>query len=343
LGDERTGFRRWQDEKVTLQSSPAAHAATREERHVPHGTAQRRALWIALVANGVFMVAEIAGGIVFSSLALLADAAHMGTDVAGLAIALGAQWLVDRPASVRHSYGFRRAEVLGALLNGLLLIGAAGWVLLEAARRLGDPAEVGGGGVIVVASLGLLINLVSAAVIARAAGRSLNLRGAWLHMMADAAGSVGAIVAGVAIVLWNARWADPVVSVAISVLVVWAGWKLLSETVTVLLEGAPRGLDVGGVEGAIENLSDVDDVHHLHLWNISSDMPALSAHVVLAGEVSLHEAQVSGDRIKALLAERFGIEHATLELECHACEPGAGSDPEGQHDAPGHGLRSGIS
>ena len=285
------------------------------------GDAQRRALLIALALNGTFLVAEVIGGIVFNSLALLADAAHMATDVAGLGIALVAQRLLTRAASARHTFGLQRAEVLGALANGLLLLVTAGYITFEGIRRLAEPPEVAGAGLLVVASLGLAANLVSAWLLARARGRSLNMRGAYLHMLADAAGSVGAIAAGVAVLVFGADWVDPVASIAIAALVVWSSYGLLRDTVHVLLEGAPRGLDAGAVETALRGADGVESVHHLHLWSLASDVPAASAHVVLAGEVSLHRAQTRGEELKALLADRFGIVHATLELECHVCEP----------------------
>lgn len=288
--------------------------------HVTRAT-QRRALWISLGANAGFMVAEVAGGIAFNSLALLADAAHMLSDVAGLGIALVAQQLVDRRATARHSYGLQRAEVLGAQANGITLLVVAGWVMFEAARRIGEPADVVGGGLLVVATLGLLVNLGSAVLLARAGGRSLNMRGAFVHMAIDAAGSVAAVVAGIAVILWNAQWVDPVASMFIALLVLWSAWGLLRDTAQVLLEGTPRGMDPAAVEAALTADQEVEAVHHLHLWNLASDVPALSAHVVLRGEVTLHDAQVSGERLKSLLDDRFGIEHSTLELECHPCDP----------------------
>jgi cobalt-zinc-cadmium efflux system protein len=297
--------------------------------HVSRET-QRRALWISLVANGVFMVVEVAGGIVFNSLALIADAAHMLSDVAGLGVALVAQHLIDRRATARHSYGLQRAEVLGAQANGLALLVVAGWVIYEAIRRIGTPADVAGGGLLVIASIGLVVNVVSAVLLARAQGRSLNMRGAFIHMAADAMGSIAAMIAGIAVLAWNADWVDPVASIAIALLVLWSAWGLLRDTAQVLLEGTPRGMDPASVEATLEADAEVEAVHHLHLWNLASDVPALSAHVVLRGEVSLHEAQASGDRLKALLERRFGITHATLELECHPCDP-----------APDEQMRSG--
>jgi cobalt-zinc-cadmium efflux system protein len=245
----------------------------------------------------------------------------MLSDVAGLSVALVAQHLVDRRATARHSYGLQRAEVLGAQANGLALLVVAAWVIYEAVRRIGDPADVAGGGLLVVATIGLVVNVVSAVLLARAQGRSLNMRGAFVHMTMDAAGSVAAMVAGIAVLVWNADWVDPVASILIAVLVLWSAWGLLRDTAHVLLEGTPRGLDPASVEATLAADDEVEAVHHLHLWNLASDVPAMSAHVVLRGEVSLHDAQTSGDRLKALLERRFGITHTTLELECHPCDP----------------------
>ena len=286
------------------------------ERHLQH-----RALRIALVANAAFFAVEVAGGFVFRSLALLADGAHMLSDVAALVVALVAQRLVERPVTARHSYGMQRAEVLGAEANAVILLAVSGGIIFEAVRRIGTPAEVAGGGLLVVALAGLAVNLLSARVLAGARGGSLNMRGALVHMAADAWGSVAAIVAGIAVVGWDARWVDPAASIAIAVLVLWSTWGLLRDATHVLLEGTPRGMDPDAVRHALLEDADVEAVHHLHLWNLASDVPALSAHVVLEGERSLHDAQASGDRLKAMLLDRYGISHATLELECHPCAP----------------------
>lgn len=294
------------------------------ERHLaagPSRSAQRKVLWWALVANAAYMVAEIVGGIVFDSLALLADAAHMASDVAALAIALGAQTLMERPASARHTYGLQRAEVIGALLNGIILFGLSVYVVMEAIDRVGDPRDVAGLGLTVVAALGLLVNAGSALAIHRRSGASLNMRGAFLHMALDTLGSIAAVAAGLAILIWDAVEADTIASLGISALVLLSAYRLVRETLQVLLEAAPRSLDVQEVEKAIQDASGVEQVHHLHVWSIASDIPALSAHLVLEGELSLHDAQKRGDRVKEMLAERFGIRHATLELECHPCDP----------------------
>jgi cobalt-zinc-cadmium efflux system protein len=240
--------------------------------------------------------------------------------VVGLVIALVAQRLLARPATARHSYGFQRAEVLGAQLNALVLLAAAGWIVYEAIGRIGDPVGVEGGGLLVVATLGLLVNLASARLLARAAGSSLNMRGAYLHMVMDAVGSVGAIAAGVAVVAFSADWVDPAVSIGVAGLVVWSTWSLLRDSTNVMLEAAPGNVDPAEVEAALAADDRVTAVHHTHLWSLASDVTAFSGHVVLEDVPTLHEAQAEGDRLKAMLAERFGITHATLELECHACD-----------------------
>jgi cobalt-zinc-cadmium efflux system protein len=281
--------------------------------------AQRRALSIALVINASYMAIEVVGGLAFNSLALLADAGHMLSDVVGLGIALLAQGLMTRPASARHTFGLQRAEVLGALANGATLIAVVGWIVLEGVSRISDPEPIAGRGLLAVALVGLVVNVVSAGILARAPGRSLNMRGAYVHMASDAAGSVAVIVSATAVLAWDATWVDPLASFVIAALILGATWSLLRDAVHVLMEGAPRDLDANQVERVLAAQSGVTSVHHLHLWNLASDTPALSAHVVLGGGDSLHAAQERSDELKMLLHDRFGIGHATLELECHPC------------------------
>ena len=206
----------------------------------------------------------------------------------------------------------------------------SGWVCFEAVQRLSNPQSIDGLGVLIVGVLGLLVNAGSAWAIARSAGTSLNLRGAFLHLASDAVGSVGVVVAGSVVLATGAEWVDPLVSILISVLVLVAAWQLLRDATRVLLEGVPKGLDVDAVEEVLATADGVEAVHHLHVWSIGSETPALSAHVVLTGELTLHQAQTRGEELKAELALQFGIEHATLELECHTCA-------DDEHDA---GTRS---
>ncbi len=287
-----------------------------------HGrNAQKRALRITLGANCAFMAAEVVGGFSFNSMALLADAAHMLSDVAGLAIALGAHSLMSRPASARHTYGLQRAEVLGALINSVTLLAAVVWIVIEAAGRLDDPEPIAVRGVIVMALFGLAVNLWSAWVLFRSQGRSLNVRGAFLHAASDAAGSVAVLIAAGAMSIWQTQWADPAASLLIAVLVLWTTWQLLRDTVHILLEGTPQGLDTREIEQALLEQESVSSVHHLHVWSIASDVTALSAHLVVERH-TLHGAQLEAERVKDLLRERFAIAHATLEVECHPCEAG---------------------
>ena len=296
------------------------HRHDHDQAHASLRAGQRSALFVTLIVNTAFLIAEVAGGLAFHSLALLADAAHMFTDVAALAIALVALTLTSRPSTARLTFGLERAEVLGALVNGLALLAASGWIVFEAVHRMATPADVEGAGVLAIAGVGIVINVVSALVLVRTKGRSLNMRGALMHMVTDAIGLGGTFAAAVAVLVWGATWADPVASVAIALLVLYSGFRLLADTVQVLLEGTPFGMDRTQVEATLLAETGVDAVHHLHLWSLASDVPALSAHVVLAGDVSLHEAQQRGDDLKHTLAVKHGIVHATLELECHACD-----------------------
>jgi cobalt-zinc-cadmium efflux system protein len=278
-------------------------------------TGQRRALSWALGVNTALLLVEVAGGIVFGSLALLADAAHLVSDVAGLGIAVVALILAARPVSSRHSFGFARAEVMAAQVSALLLLAAGAWILFEGAARLSDPVPVQGAGLAAVATLGLVVNAGSAIVVHRAQGQSLNMRASFVHLATDASGSLGALLAGVAIWAWGWASADTIVSMATAILVLWTGWGLLRESTHVLMEGTPRGLDPETVLAVIGGVDGVVDAHHLHLWNLASDVPAASAHVVLSGQPSLHQAQQVGAQVKAALAGRFALTNVTLELE----------------------------
>jgi cobalt-zinc-cadmium efflux system protein len=282
--------------------------------------AQRRALSWALALNVAFVGIELAGGVAFHSLALLADSAHQVTDVVALVVAVAAVGLAARPGSARHTFGLQRAEVLAAAANGCLLVAASVVIVVEAVHRIQHPGTVRAGGVAVVAGLGLLANGAGAVLLARVRGASLNVAGAALHLATDAVALLGTIIGAVVVLATGASRADPIVSLAIAALAALAAWKLLGATVHVLLEGTPSGLDPPSVEAALLSADDVAGVHHVHVWSLASDVTALSAHVVLAHQFTLHEAQERAGALKAMLADRFGIEHATIELECHECD-----------------------
>ncbi len=282
-------------------------------------TPRQRALLIALAANAAFLVVEVVGGFAFGSLALLADGVHMVSDVIALSMAFWAARLAMRPPTERHTFGFGRTEVLVALGNGVLLLAGAIVVVIEAVRRLESPPAVDAAGVLIVGGLGLVVNLGSAFAVSRHAHGNINMRGALFHLLADALGSVAVIVAAIGIVLFGADWLDPVASIAISVRVVIGAVELLRDALRVLLEAAPADLETAIVKEALSSQKGVDAVHHLHVWTTGSEQTALSAHVVLQGPLSLHDAQIRSGELKQMLDDRFGIRHATIEVECHTC------------------------
>jgi len=283
-------------------------------------TSARRALTISLVLNSLFLVVELVIGFWTGSLALLSDAAHMVSDVAALCLALGASALAQRLTDSERTYGLVRAEALGAFVNALALVVTCGLIFKEAVQRLsGTPEAILGVPVLIVGGLGLIINLGSAWMLARSDQGNLNVRGAMLHMLSDALGSFGAMVAAV-LVLNGFAAADAVVSLLIGLLVLAGTCGLLRESAAVLLEFSPRGLSVAEVRQQLSNLDDVANVHDLHVWSLDGRSPILSAHLV-QGESKNHSDLLR--QAETLLRERFGVTHCTLQIESasnHPCE-----------------------
>jgi cobalt-zinc-cadmium efflux system protein len=263
---------------------------------------------------GYFLV-EVVAGILTNSLALLADAAHMLTDTAGLGLALFASWIAQRPAPPSKTYGYYRAEILAALTNAVVLFLISIYILYEAYRRLQDPPEVASLPMLIVASVGLLVNLIGLRMLHAGAQESLNVRGAFLEVLGDALGSLGVLAAGVIMLTTSWYYADPLFSVFIGVFILPRTWRLLTQAVNVLLEGAPPHVDVEAVRQALLGVEGVTDVHDLHIWTITSGLHALSAHVVLKDEATSEDAQRVLERIHALLKERFDIDHTTIQIE----------------------------
>jgi cobalt-zinc-cadmium efflux system protein len=285
------------------------HAHTHEPSRL---RADRRALGIALVLIAAFMVVEVVAGLLADSLAVLADAGHMLSDAGSLTLALFAAWLASRPPTPQRSFGYRRAEILAALANGVLLVVVAIWIFVEAAQRLTDPPEVKGGWVLVVGTIGLCVNLAAAAVLHRAGSHSLNVRGALLHVLADLWGSVGVIVAGIVVLTAGWELADPLAALLIGVLILASAWRLLGESVSILLEATPGGMAAEDVGRAIVGMPRVVQVHDLHVWTITSGFPALSAHVLVEPDADCHAIR---RQIEAMLHERFALEHTTLQVD----------------------------
>jgi cobalt-zinc-cadmium efflux system protein len=282
----------------------------------------RRALLGSLILNGLFFVIELGVGLWSGSLALLSDAAHMLSDVGALVLALGAAHLASRAASEGRSFGFRRAEPLGAFVNGLTLLAACGWILWEASQRLREgPPAVAGMAVLVVGVIGLGINLGSAWMLYRSDRENLNVRGALMHMLADALGSVGAIVAAL-FLLAGQPLADPLVSVLIAVLVLYGTWHVLRDSTVVLLQFAPPGMDIPTVRERVLDVPGVIGMHDLHIWTLDGRRAVLSAHLQVDDPASLDAVREEAtDRLATL-----GIHHVTLQIERDGCSGGCPED-----------------
>ncbi|WP_138758925.1 cation diffusion facilitator family transporter [Modestobacter altitudinis] len=284
-----------------------------------HGTAaaaHRGRLAVVLALTGGVFVVEVIGALVSGSLALLADAAHMATDALGIGMALGAVTLAQRPARGRRTFGWQRIEVLAAVANGLLLIGVGAYVVIEAVRRIGDPPDIHAGWMLGVAVLGLAVNVGSLTLLHAGQGESLNTRGAYLEVVGDALGSLAVIVAAVVIATTGWTAADVVASLAVGALVLPRAWTLLREAFDVLLEAAPKGVDLDDVRAHVLGVEGVLDVHDLHAWTITSGQPVLSAHVVVREEVLAegHGGRVL-DALCSCLGAHFDLEHCTFQLE----------------------------
>lgn len=270
-----------------------------------------RLVWALVLALG-YMVAEIVGGYLADSLALLADAGHMFSDSAALGLSLLAAWISQRPPTAQLTYGYYRAEILAALANGATLIAIAIVIFIEAFRRLAAPAPVAGTLMLAVAAGGLAINLAGLAILNAGRSASLNIRGAWLHLLTDALGSVAALAAGALIWVFGWYWVDPVASIAIGLLVIYSSWDLIKQAIAILMESTPPHLDLDAVRGAMVSVPGVCEVHDLHIWTITSGMESLSAHVVL---LAGHDAQASLESVRHVLHEQFQIDHVTIQID----------------------------
>ncbi len=274
-------------------------------------TAQSSKLRIVLVMTAAFMVAEIVGGVLSNSLALLADAGHMFTDVGALALSMFAMRLAQRPPSRERTFGYVRLEILAALVNGAALLVISGLIAWEAWKRLSVPQEVDGPVMLAVAVVGLGVNVVGAFMLHSHSDSNLNMRGAYLHVLGDLLGSVGAIAAGLIILFTGWMPADPIISVFIAMLILAGAWRLVREAAEVLLEMAPRHIDMEKVEKDLETIPEMHDIHDLHVWTLTSGFVALSGHGVI--DDPAHH-QVVLDEIRTRI-ERHGISHITFQLE----------------------------
>ncbi|MGE5159340.1 MAG: cation diffusion facilitator family transporter [Gemmatimonas sp.] len=287
-------------------SHPPGHAG---HRHGPQSFGF--AFAIGVILNSAFVIAELIFGYRANSLALISDALHNFSDVIALLLAWGAAWLATRRPTELHTYGYRRASILAALVNAALLLLAVGGIVVEAIDRFHTPAEVAGRTVIVVAALGILVNGVTALLFMRGRHSDLNIRGAYLHMAADAVVSLGVVVAALVITLTGWRWVDPATSLAVAAVVLASGWDLARDSVNLALDAVPRSIEFADVRDYLAGLDGVSDVHDLHIWAMSTNETALTAHLVRPGgsdDLFLH-------KVCDGLAHRFNIHHATLQME----------------------------
>ena len=282
--------------------------------HHHHGSRRRLALVLGL--TGAFLAVEVVAGLLTGSLSLLADAGHMLTDVAGLVLALAAMKFAERRPSPRRTYGYHRVEILAALTNALVLAAVAGYILAEAWERLRSPQPVASVPVLAVAAVGLLVNVAGALVLRRGARASLNVRGAYNEVLADALSSVGVIAGAAVITATGWFWVDPLVAVAIALFVVPRTWALLREAVHVLLEGTPPEVDLAALRAAMEGVPGVKAVHDLHVWTLTSGIHALSAHAVLQ-EGAAHGTVLG--TLRQRVVDGFPISHVTVQLEERCC------------------------
>ena len=294
---------------------PDHHAHDHGHSH-ERGAGNERRVLVALWITGGFMLVEAAGGFISGSLALIADAGHMLTDTGALALAWVAVRLARRPADEARSYGWHRAEILAAFLNGFVMLALSAWIIVEAGLRLMRPIEVLGGPMLVVAIGGLAVNILSFLML-HGAGDSLNLKGAALHVLGDLLGSVAAIIAAIVILLTGFMPVDPMLSVLVALLILRSAWKITRDSAHILMEGTPHGVDPDEIAAdLVKNVEGVDDVHHVHAWSLTQGQSLVTLHAHLADGADGNMA-LSG--IKARLGSEFGIGHATVQLERGEC------------------------
>ncbi len=301
-----------------MHGSHAHSHAGHDHSHAPAVDANNEwRVGLAALLTGAFMLAEVAGGIISGSLALLADAGHMLTDFASLALAWLGFRISRRPADWKRTYGFDRFQILVAFANGLALFAIAAWIVYEAVQRLMSPHEVAGGIMVVVAVLGLLVNIAAFWLLRGADRENLNIRGATIHVLGDLLGSVAALAAGAVILLTGWMPIDPLLSLLVAVIILRSGWKVVTAAGHILLEGAPEELDTRAIgPDLIANVKGVEDVHHVHVWSITQSRRMVTLHASI-GETEDSDRAVKA--IKARLKERFGLNHATVEIERGAC------------------------
>jgi len=303
------------------QNHSHEHGHDHSHSHNLKNVREKRALGIVLVLTFCFMIVEAGAGFYTGSLALLSDAGHMLADVFAISLAFFAIWFTEKPSTSTKTFGFYRAEILAAFFNSLLLFAISAGILIEAYKRLMSPHEVKSVEMTIVAVVGLLINLASAYILFKYQSGNLNIKGALYHVLSDALGSVGAIVAGIIMITTKWYYADSLISILVSILIIRGAWVLFKESSHILLEGTPKGIDLDLVKNCICSKDNVISVHDLHAWTLTQGFEALSAHVVVQN-MENSEGILSG--LKQELSEKFKISHVTLQLEIEECDESNG-------------------
>jgi cobalt-zinc-cadmium efflux system protein len=301
-----------------------------------HGTlslinTNQRRLLVALSITGLMTIVELAGGLMSNSLALIGDAGHMFTDTLALGLSLFALNLAKRPASQTKTYGYYRAEILAALINGTILVLVSGYIFYEAYHRFVEPPEVRGGLMLIVAAIGLAANVVGITILRSASRGNLNVKGAFLHMWSDTISSVGVIAAGIIILLTGRTIADPIISIIIGLLILRGAGGLVLESINILLEAVPKNLDVSRINDAVRKIKGVRDINDVHLWAITSGMYAMSCHLLIEDQKVSNCTQIV-EEVNKTLSQKFGISHSTVQLECEECENSPVCHIGGEHE-----------
>ena len=286
--------------------------------HGQNGQENSRRVLLALCLTGVFMVVEVAGGIISGSLALLADAGHMLTDTMALGLSAYAFRVSSKPADASRSYGYLRAQIIAAFVNGLSLLVIVGWILFEAVMRFIEPPDVIGSTMLFVASIGFIVNIAAFLILHGGDQENLNIRGAALHVLGDLLGSVAALIAAVVIIQTGWMPIDPILSVLVAMLILRSAWRLIRRSAHILLEGAPEWLDVDDMQKKIiTSVPEVIEIHHVHVWGLTPQHPMLTMHVVLGGLLADSTPVVR--RVKEVLSSEFAVDHSTIEVEFGDC------------------------
>ncbi len=282
----------------------------------PYSSTSRKYLWWAFWINFIFLIIEVIGGVYTGSLALLSDAGHMLTDVGALGLAIIVSRMADRPPNERRTYGYLKTEILGAFINGSTLVAICGFIIWEAIQRFQNPQPILAVPMLVVAVLGLATNLFSARILHGGKSKDINIRAAYLHLIFDALGSVGAIMSGLLIWLWGVYWIDTITSLLIVILILAGTWKMILDSIKMLIDSVPEGMNYGQIRRSILNLNHVIDVHDLHIWSIGQNNPALSAHIILTKDCTeeQHWDQCL-KQVQGMLAQSFNIKHTTIQVE----------------------------